>query len=53
MIRCTLIFDQRTGALLEAERALVGVAPKQLDVPTGAILAYTTFLASGHGTVDS
>jgi hypothetical protein len=46
-IRYTLIFDQRTAKLLEADQTLTG-NPGKLDVPEGAILAYTTFLASGY-----
>jgi hypothetical protein len=44
----TLIFDQLTGGLLDAEQTLIGNPPPSLDVQAGAILAYTTFLASGH-----
>jgi hypothetical protein len=48
MIGYTLIFDEQTGNLLEAEQTLIGNPSKNLDVQTGAILAYTTFLASGY-----
>jgi hypothetical protein len=45
--RYTLIYDERTGKLLEADQTLTG-NPGKLDVAEGAILAYTTFLASGY-----
>jgi hypothetical protein len=47
MTSYTLIFDPGTGKLLEAEQTLTG-SPKELDVRQGAILAYTTFIASGY-----
>jgi hypothetical protein len=43
----TLIFNQSTGQLLEADQTLDG-APGDLDVPQGSVIAYTTFLASGY-----
>jgi hypothetical protein len=43
----TLIFDQSTGKLLEADETLTG-DPRKLGVPQGAVLAYTTYLASGY-----
>jgi hypothetical protein len=46
-IRYTLIFDPRAGKLLEADQTLTG-NPGKLDVADGAILAYTTLLASGY-----
>jgi hypothetical protein len=46
MVSYTLILDQGTGRLLEADQTLIG-DPNKLDVQQGSILAYTTFLASG------
>ncbi|HWF52937.1 MAG TPA: hypothetical protein VG294_19990 [Solirubrobacteraceae bacterium] len=43
----SLIFDQSTGKLLEADQTLSG-DPGVLDVPQGSVLAYKTFLTSGH-----
>jgi hypothetical protein len=43
----TLIFDPTTGQLLESDQTLSG-DPGDLDVPQGSVLAYTTFLTSGH-----
>lgn len=43
----TLIFDPSTGKLLEADQTLTG-DPGDLDLPPGSVLAYTTFLGSGH-----
>jgi hypothetical protein len=44
----TLIFDQQTGDLLDAEQTLIGKPRKDLDVQADSIIAYTTFLASGY-----
>ena len=41
-IRYTLVFDERTGALLESDRTLAG-DPGALDVPEGALLSYDAF----------
>ncbi len=43
----TLVFDQSTGALLEADQTLTG-SPGNLDVPQGSVLSYTTYLTSGY-----
>jgi hypothetical protein len=53
MIGDTLIFDPRTGSLLEADQTLIGKPPKNLDVPTGAVIAYTTILASGYAATTT
>lgn len=50
LVRSTLVFAPATGALLEADETLVG-DPARSDVRQGAVLAYTTFLATGD--VDS
>lgn len=47
LISYTLIFDQSTGALLEADQTLAG-NPGRLNVRPGSVLAYTTFLAWGY-----
>ena len=41
-------FDARTGALLEYDQALAGNGPHRLNVPSGALLSYTLYLASGR-----
>jgi hypothetical protein len=43
----TLVFDQSTGKLLEADQTLTG-DPGKLDVQQGSVLAYTTFHDSGY-----
>ena len=48
----TLIFDHATGRLLDQEETLIG-SPKTLKVRVGAVLAYTTFLASGYVAATS
>jgi hypothetical protein len=47
LVRYTLIFNPRTGGLLEADEVLAG-DPGSLDVRDGSVIAYTTFLASGY-----
>jgi hypothetical protein len=46
LIRYTLILDPGTGALDEIDQTLLG-DPDQRNVPSGAVLAFTTFLGSG------
>jgi hypothetical protein len=46
-VRDTLVFDPRTGALLEFDTALAG-PPGHLNVQTGALLSYTVYLQSGR-----
>jgi hypothetical protein len=46
-ISYTLVLDQSTGELLEADQTLTG-SPGSLDVPPSSVLAYTTYLASGY-----
>jgi hypothetical protein len=46
LIRYTLILAPGTGALEEFDQALLG-SPQQRNVPSGAVLAFTTFLGSG------
>ncbi|MDQ6775232.1 MAG: CU044_5270 family protein [Actinomycetota bacterium] len=46
-ISYTLVFDQSTGKLLEADQTLTG-DPGNLGVPQGSVLAYTTYLGSGY-----
>jgi hypothetical protein len=46
-ITYTLIFDPRTGALLEADETLAG-SPHRLDALAGSVVAYTTFLSAGY-----
>jgi hypothetical protein len=47
LIHYTLILDPATGALLEADRSLLG-EPRGLRVPDRAVLAYTTYLGAGY-----
>jgi hypothetical protein len=44
--RYTYIFDPHTGRLLGEEETLTGNTGK-LNVPTGSVISYTTYLASG------
>jgi hypothetical protein len=46
-LRDTLVFDPRTGALLEFDTSLAG-PPGHLNVQTGALLSYTLYLQSGR-----
>jgi hypothetical protein len=46
-ISYTLVFNQSTGRLLEADQTLTG-DPGKLGVPQGSVVAYTTYLASGY-----
>jgi hypothetical protein len=46
-VRDTLVFDPRTGALLEFDTALAG-PPGHLNVPSGALLSYELYLQSGR-----
>jgi hypothetical protein len=51
-ISYTLVFDQSTGKLLEADQTLTG-DPGKLDVPQGAVLGYTSYLQSGYAAGTS
>jgi hypothetical protein len=44
--RITLVFDQTTGRLLEADNTLV-TAANNVDVPAGGLLSYRVYLQSG------
>jgi len=48
-ITYTLIFDPRSGALLEADETL-GAPPHRLNALKGSVVAFTTFLRSGYVT---
>jgi hypothetical protein len=48
-ITYTLIFNPRTGALLEADQTLAA-SPHRLDALKGSVVAFTTFLSSGYVT---
>jgi len=45
-VRYTLVFAADTGRLQEADETFIGDGPA--DVPEGATLAYTTFIATGY-----